>query len=72
MTQIDRTDLIIEILRKVPSSLPFLMRKGICGLGCVSPELGSLESAGRRKGFSEEEIDSIVEEINRMGNSSAA
>ncbi|MCU7501121.1 MAG: disulfide oxidoreductase, partial [Ignavibacteria bacterium] len=58
--------LIVEILRMVPSSLPFLIKKGLCGLGCIETDTDSLEAVAKRKGFSDEEIDSIVKEINRL------
>ncbi|HEX2869153.1 MAG TPA: hypothetical protein VHO03_19075 [Ignavibacteriales bacterium] len=66
MVQVEKSNLIVEILRMVPSSLPFLIKKGICGLSCIDSDMGSLETIARRKGFSDEEIDAIVLEINRL------
>lgn len=71
MPNIDKNCLIVEILRMVPESLPFLIKKGICGLSCIDSDMGSLETVARRKGFSDEEIDSIVLEINRLNHNSS-
>ncbi|MGE5352258.1 MAG: disulfide oxidoreductase [Acidobacteriota bacterium] len=67
MVRVNKNYLIVEILRMVPSSLPFLIRKGLCGLGCIETDTDSLEAVAKRKGFSDEEIDSIIMEINRLG-----
>ncbi|MCU7495384.1 MAG: DUF1858 domain-containing protein [Ignavibacteria bacterium] len=66
MPRVDKNYLIVEILRMIPSSLPYLMKKGLCGLGCIETDSGSLETVAKRKGFSDQEIEDIIEEINRL------
>ncbi|MGE5430986.1 MAG: hypothetical protein ACM3QX_07930 [Syntrophomonadaceae bacterium] len=66
MVSVDKNYSIVEILRMVPSSLPFLIKKGLCGLGCIETDTDTLELVAKRKGFSDAEIESIISEINRL------
>lgn len=60
-------DIEIEDLVKIkPNSVVYLMEKGIRCLRCGEPIWGSLESAAKEKGFSDQEISKFVVEINNL------
>ncbi len=61
---IDKTITIEDLTRTHPKSVRFLMIKGIRCLACGEPIWGTLESAAREKGFSDEQIDELVAELN--------
>ena len=64
--RIDKTITIEDLVREHPKSVGFLMEKGIKCLACGEPIWGTLESSAKEKGFSDEEIDKIVEELNEL------
>ena len=64
--QIKRDTLIAEILDTTPLSVKYLMDKGIKCLACGEPIWGTLESEAKSKGFSNEEIDVFVNELNEL------
>jgi len=57
---------IEELVEKIPPSVKFLMEKGIKCIACGEPIWGTLDDAAREKGFSEQEIDEVVNELNQM------
>ena len=57
---------IEELIEQKPESVNFLMEKGIKCIACGEPIWGSLEDASKEKGFSDEEIDQIVHELNKL------
>lgn len=66
MRTITRKDEIEFILKGIPEALPYLMKKGVCGISCGEPTWGILESAAKEKGFTETEIDNIVNDLNNI------
>ena len=57
---------IEELIEKIPESVNFLMNKGIKCIACGEPIWGTLEDAAKEKGFSDEEIDQIVLELQNL------
>jgi hypothetical protein len=66
MRTITRKDEIEFILKGIPEALPYLMKKGVCGISCGEPVWGILESTAKEKGFTDTEIDNIVNDLNDM------
>ncbi len=54
-----------EILEKFPISQDFLSKQGIVCVRCGEPVWGSLEELMKDKGFSEEEIDENIIQLNK-------
>lgn len=61
---VDRDTPIEELIGRYPRSVRFLMEKGIKCLACGEPIWGTIASSARDKGFSEQEIDVLVQELN--------
>ena len=57
---------IEELVQNVPESVKYLMDNGIKCLACGEPVWGTLEGAAREKGFSDEEIQRFVDDLNHM------
>lgn len=57
---------IEDLVELFPASVTYLMEKGIRCLQCGEPIWGTLETAAKEKGFSDEEINIFVEELNNM------
>ena len=57
---------IEELIAFYPSSVGFLVQKGIKCIVCGEPVWGTLEEACIEKGFTYEEIDLIVDEMNKL------
>lgn len=57
---------IEELVVLKPEAVTYLMEKGIRCLVCGEPIWGTLESAAMEKGFSENEIEKFVKEINQL------
>ncbi len=55
---------IEDLIIQKPSSIKYLMDKGIRCLVCGEPIWGTLESAAKEKGFDDKEIQIIVNELN--------
>ena len=68
-TSIDKTITIEELIQRVPSSVRFLSEKGIRCIVCGEPIWGTLEEAAIEKGFTQEEIVAVVNELNKMARS---
>ena len=64
MKAITKFDKIEFILNTIPEALPYLMKKGVCGLSCGEPTLGILEETAKAKGFTDAEIDLFVDDLN--------
>ena len=64
MRTITKHDEIEFILKGIPEALHYLMEKGVCGISCGEPVWGVLESAAKEKGFTDIEIDNIVNDLN--------
>lgn len=57
---------IEELVNLLPQSVSYLMEKGIRCLRCGEPIWGTLESASKEKGFSENEIETFVDELSLL------
>ena len=54
---------IEDLIEEVPSSVKYLMEQGIRCIVCGEPIWGSLEEAAEEKGFTAEDINKFVEEL---------
>jgi hypothetical protein len=59
---------IAELINRKPVSVKYLMEKGIKCIACGEPVWGTLESESKRKGFSEEDINTFVKELSELKN----
>lgn len=57
---------IEDLVREFPEAVEYLMKKGIRCLLCGEPAWGTLETAAKEKGFSSEQIDVFVNELNAL------
>lgn len=57
---------IEELVQGVPESVRYLMDNGIKCLACGEPVWGTLEGTAREKGFSDEEIQRFVDDLNQL------
>jgi methionine synthase II (cobalamin-independent) len=57
---------IEELVSILPDSVTYLMEKGIRCLRCGEPIWGTLENAAVEKGFTQENIQKFVDELNNM------
>ncbi|HPI36338.1 MAG TPA: DUF1858 domain-containing protein [Ignavibacteriaceae bacterium] len=66
--QITKETYIEELVEEYSGTVSYLMNKGIRCLVCGEPSWGTIESAAKEKGFSDEEIAGFVNEMNRLFN----
>jgi len=60
-------DILIEdLVTIIPESVSYLMHKGIKCIACGEPIWGTLADAAKEKGFSDNEIDKVVSELNKI------
>jgi len=64
--EISKNTTIEELVETVPESVAYLSKKGIRCIMCGEPIWGTLEEAAQEKGFSDEEIDQVVQELNDL------
>lgn len=57
---------IEELISRHPFSVDYLLKRGIKCIVCGEPIWGTLEDAAKQKGFSDDDVDRIVEEINEL------
>ena len=57
---------IEELVESIPESVNFLMEKGIKCIACGEPIWGTLEDAAKEKGFSDSDINEVVEKIKTL------
>ena len=55
---------LIEIITLYPVLLPFLIKKGICGLHCSPDDTRSIAEAASDKGFTSDELVKLMAELN--------
>ena len=55
-----------EILEKYPTAQEFLSKKNIVCVMCGEPVWGSLKELMQDKDFSDDEIDTIIKELNEF------
>ena len=63
---ISRKTTIEDLVKIIPQSVVYLMEKGIRCLRCGEPIWGTLEEAAEEKGFSDQEINSFVNDLNKL------
>jgi len=66
MRNISKDISIDTLVTEHPKSVRFLMEKGIKCLACGEPIWGTLESSAKEKGFSNEEIDNLIVELDTI------
>jgi len=54
---------IEDLIEKYPGSLEFLSKRDIRCIRCGEPVWGTLEQAAKEKGYSDTEIDKILEDL---------
>ncbi len=54
---------IDELVEEVPQSVKYLMNEGIKCIACGEPIWGTLEDAAQEKGFSDQEIEQFVKDL---------
>lgn len=64
--KIDRHTTIEDLVDHVPDSVQYLMKKGIKCIACGEPIWGTLEDAAKQKGFSDEDIEGFVNDLNDL------
>jgi len=64
--KITKETFIEDLVNELPESVEYLMKKGIRCLRCGEPVWGTLESAAKEKGFSTEEIEGFVKDLNEL------
>ncbi|QKG80489.1 DUF1858 domain-containing protein [Tenuifilum thalassicum] len=57
---------IEELIEEMPESVKFLRDKGIICVICGEPVWGTLYDLASEKGFTDAEIDEIVNELNSL------
>lgn len=57
---------IEDLVRIYPASIKFLANKSIKCIACGEPIWGTLEEAASEKGYSEDEILAILDELNAI------
>ncbi len=62
---VDKKITIEELVMEYPKSVSFLMQKGIHCLACGEPVWGTLEAQAKEKGFDDDEIEQVVDELNQ-------
>jgi len=62
--KISKDVFIEDLVREFPDAVEYLMKRGIRCLLCGEPAWGTLEAAAKEKGFSPEQIDVFVNELN--------
>ncbi len=55
-----------ELVEQVPGSVSFLREKGIVCIICGEPVWGTFHELASQKGFTDNEIDELVEEIVKL------
>jgi len=66
MNKIDKDITIEELVNNYPESVSYLMKQGIRCIRCGEPIWGTLESASLEKGFSQQDIEKFVIELNML------
>lgn len=64
--KINKDTTIEDLISTIPESISYLMNQGIKCLACGDPIWGTLESAAKDKGFTDEQISVFVDELNSL------
>lgn len=65
-SNITKDTLIEDLVREMPEAVDYLMKSGIRCLRCGEPIWGSLESAGKEKGFSDKDVVKFAFDLNLL------
>jgi methionine synthase II (cobalamin-independent) len=57
---------IEDLVRNYPASVKFLAEKGIKCIACGEPIWGTLEEAAKEKGFDDDKIDLIINQLKAL------
>jgi len=66
MKRIEKSITIEELIDKYPLSVNYLMKKGIKCIVCGESIWGTLEDAVKEKGFTDQDLIKIVNELNNL------
>ena len=64
--QIDKHITIEDLVHAKAEAVRYLSEKGIKCIACGEPIWGTLEDAALEKGFSQEDIDQFVRDLNEL------
>jgi len=67
---ISKTISIDELVSRYPESVRVLLDRGIKPIVCGEPIWGTLEEAAKQKGFSDDEIDRLVRDLESLAHHS--
>lgn len=60
-------DILVEdLVEELPDSVLFLRERGLVCILCGEPVWGTLNDLAKSKGFTDEQIDEIVEQLNHL------
>ena len=63
---ISKTTEIEDLVKLLPKSVIYLSNQGIRCIRCGEPIWGTLEQAAREKGFSDDQIQQFVDDLNEL------
>ncbi len=66
INQITKETDIEDLVQGQPKSVSYLMEKGIRCLRCGEPIWGTLEIAAQEKGFTKEDIEKFIVDLNKL------
>ncbi len=66
MDAVTRQISIEQLVDQVPGAVKYLMEKGIKCIACGEPVWGTLEENAKLKGFTDEQINVFVNDLNLM------
>jgi len=58
--------LVEDLVEELPDSVLFLRERGLVCILCGEPVWGTLNELAKSKGFTYEQIDEIVEQLNQL------
>ena len=61
---IKKTDLIRDVVEKHPGSASVLMSAGLGCIGCAMAHMETIEQGCKGHGFSDEQVNGLVEKLN--------
>lgn len=64
--KVSKDTYIEDLVGEIPESVSYLSQKGIRCLRCGEPIWGTLEEAAKEKGFSDDEIQAFVDDLNNL------
>lgn len=60
-------DILVEdLVERIPDSVTFLRERGLVCILCGEPVWGTLNELAKTKKFTDEEIDTLVDQLNKM------